>query len=256
MEKMGKIFQKCLPFVGRFLLVLTFIEDAIRLIWQWDQQSKFLRRQGLTHGFEDAFLYLNILAQVIGAILVIFKIRVTPAIIGLITVMVAQGFVYSVFDSPKYVLTAFALTGGMLLAVADSSSSKKKSLFPGLPEMDQVERVARLQFFGRILFMCLLVSFFWNERSTWLTQIFIGIGLVVSLFVVFGFRAKMAAVALLVILLGLNLGINAWWDPRVAEYDRDFVKYEFFQVLSVGGGLLLLAHMGPGHISFDRKKLE
>lgn len=35
--------SRYLPAIGRFLIVVTFIEDAIRIITQWDDQLHYLK---------------------------------------------------------------------------------------------------------------------------------------------------------------------------------------------------------------------
>jgi len=72
--------------------------------------------------------------------------------------------------------------------------------------------------------------------------------------VVVGFKAKMSAVILVVLLSIFNLLVNNFWTLQPHHPQKDFAKYDFFQILSIVGGLLLLVNMGPGQFSVDEKK--
>lgn len=52
----------------------------------------------------------------------------------------------------------------------------------------------------------------------------------------------------------LQLFVNNWWSVHAAHPARDFLRYDFFQTLSIVGGLLLLVNMGPGGYSMDERK--
>ncbi|PVU88327.1 hypothetical protein BB561_005919 [Smittium simulii] len=68
--------------------------------------------------------------------------------------------------------------------------------------------------------------------------------------------ARYSAMVLTAILSVFNLIANNWWSIDFNNSERDFVKYDFFQVLSIVGGFLLLVNIGPGSFSVDEKKKD
>jgi len=80
------------------------------------------------------------------------------------------------------------------------------------------------------------------------------VGLAACIMVAVGFKAKWSASFLVVLLSIFNVFVNNWWSVHTAHPQRDFLKYDFFQTLSIVGGLILLVNMGPGGISVDAKK--
>ena len=48
--------------------------------------------------------------------------------------------------------------------------------------------------------------------------------------------------------------MNNFWTVHSAHPQRDFLRYDFFQTLSIVGGLILLVSIGPGGFSMDERK--
>lgn len=53
-----------LPALGRFLIVVTFIEDAVRIITQWNDQASYLNRyRGIPMIITQLFLIVNVIVR-------------------------------------------------------------------------------------------------------------------------------------------------------------------------------------------------
>lgn len=53
-----------LPALGRFLIVVTFLEDALRILTQWNDQLYYLQRhRGFMWGISHIFLLSNVIVS-------------------------------------------------------------------------------------------------------------------------------------------------------------------------------------------------
>ncbi|KAK2760783.1 hypothetical protein FQN54_002021 [Arachnomyces sp. PD_36] len=243
-----------LPAIGRFLIVVTFLEDALRIITQWNDQLLYLNEfrhipSGLTH----LFLILNVMAMTSCSFMVIARKHSDYAVGGLLSVVVLQALGYGLIFDLNFFLRNLSVVGGLLMVLSDSWV--RKTFAPaGLPQIDEKDRKMYFQLAGRVLLIFLFIGFvFAGSWSFWrvLVSLF---GLVACVMVVVGFKAKWSAVILVVLLSVFNVLVNNFWTLHARHPHKDFAKYDFFQILSIVGGLLLLVNMGPGQFSVDEKK--
>lgn len=107
---------------------------------------------------------------------------------------------------------------------------------------------------GVFVFWVLTFFFFFNLPSLQILQNIVGTALIIL--VAIGFKTKLAALTLVIWLFGINIYFNAFWTIPAYKPMHDFLKYDFFQTMSVIGGLLLVVALGPGGVSMDEKKKE
>ncbi|KAI2790951.1 Surfeit locus protein [Penicillium oxalicum] len=204
-----------LPAIGRFLIVVTFIEDSLRILTQWSDQLVYLRDFGrFPWGITHMFLIINVIAMSVCSFLVIARKRTEYAVAGLLGVVITK-----VLDM-----------------------------------LDEKDRKMYVQFAGRVLLIFLFIGFvFSGSWSFWRIVVSL-FGLVACVMVIVGFKAKWSATILVVLLSVFNVLVNNFWTLHPHHPHKDFAKYDFFQILSIVGGLLLLVNMGPGQLSMDEKK--
>ena len=80
------------------------------------------------------------------------------------------------------------------------------------------------------------------------------IGIVLIILVAIGYKTKLVSVIMVTWLNILNFAMHNFWAERVKSIKHDFKKYDFFQTLTVIGGLLQLIIHGPGTVSIDESK--
>ncbi|KAI9827488.1 MAG: hypothetical protein M1832_004838 [Thelocarpon impressellum] len=243
-----------LPAIGRFLIVVTFLEDALRIITQWSDQLTYLHDfRRIPHGLTHLFLLVNVLAMTTSSVLVIGRKHSEYAVAGLLGVVVTQALGYGLIFDLNFFLRNLSVMGGLLMVLSDSWV-RKRFAPAGLPQIDEKDRKMYFQLAGRVLLIFLFVGFVfagkWNVGRVLVSVV----GFVACIMVVVGFKAKWSAVLLVLILSIFNLLVNNFWTLHTTHPHKDFAKYDFFQILSIVGGLLLLVNMGPGQFSVDEKK--
>ncbi|KAJ3321713.1 hypothetical protein HDU76_014036 [Blyttiomyces sp. JEL0837] len=256
LEQIAQPIKPYLPTIARFLLVITFLEDSLRITTQWTDQKYYLRRyRGFPVVTADIFLIMNVLAMVSCSVLAIMKKYTEYAVAGLFAVVVSQSLGYGLIFDSSFLFRTLSVCGGLLMLLADGlMSSKRRTIFAGLPSISETDRTTYIQLFGRILLVFLFMSFIFAGEITLVRLIVALISFVGCVMVVIGFKAKWSALMLITFLSISNVVLNNWWSLHHNHPQRDFQKYDFFQNLSIMGGFLLLVNMGPGGLSMDEKK--
>ncbi|KAG2233209.1 hypothetical protein INT48_007629 [Thamnidium elegans] len=248
-----------LPAISRFLIVATFYEDALRILWQWSDQVMYLELARFFPGYTaHIFLGFNAISMLVFATCIILKRQVGPSVAVLATVIIGQAIAYGLLFDLMFFLRNLSVTGGLLLCMSESILRKrtKHTVFASLPQLTENERHKYFQLAGRVLLVLLFIGFIFNGEWNFVRMIVSLVGLAACCMVVVGFRAKWSATFLVSLLCIINMFVNNWWSVNHSNYKRDFLRYDFFQCLSIMGGLLLLVSIGPGGLSYDEKKKE
>ncbi|GAA5973027.1 hypothetical protein JCM11641_000369 [Rhodosporidiobolus odoratus] len=257
LDQLARPIRPWLPGIGRFLIVVTFLEDAMRILTQLGDQNYYLQKhRGFPWGISHLFLWINVITMLTCSVSIILKRYPLPSTVGLVSVVLAQGFGYGLIFDLTFFLRNLSVMGGLLMTLSDSLSAKKSSIVGNLHGLgaNEQERKKYFQLAGRVLLVFLFLGFVFNGQTGVAHGAVSVSGLVACLFVAVGYKAKQSALFLTVVLTMFNFTVNAWWRVHKAHPQRDFLKYDFFQTLSIVGGLLLLVNLGAGDFAVESKK--
>merc|ERR1712076_19890 len=252
-DKVTRHGKHVLPHLARLCLVSTFFEDGVRMWVQWSEQREYMDISwGCGWFLATLFVVLNLVGQLGGVAMVLVRIKVDIACGLLFFIVVLRTIAYSILWDMQFLFRNLALVGALLLVLAESRS-EGKSLFPGVPNLGENKPKEMMQLIGRILLVFMFVTLLRFDTSP--MQILQNVvGSILMILVTVGYKTKLSAFVLTLWLFVLNVYFNAFWTIDYRKPMRDFLKYDFFQTLSVIGGLLMLISLGPGGVSMDEHK--
>lgn len=243
-----------IPHVARVCLLSTFIEDGFRMWFQWDEQERYMEDVwscGAILG--HLFVIVNLLGQLIPSGFIVARKFAEYNLYVLFGIVVIQTFAYSIIYEIRFLMRNLALIGGLLLLLAECKH-ENKSLFAGVPSMSSsVQPRSYFQLSGRILLILMFISLFHFDLHFVRLFVMVFEAALMTLVAV-GYKTKLSAMILCVWLFIMNFMFNNFWSIPYGRPYRDFLKYDFFQTLSIVGGLLMVVALGPGGVSMDEQK--
>merc|ERR1711934_1345234 len=252
-DKVTRHSKHVLPHIARFCLVSTFFEDVVRMWVQWSEQREYMDISwGCGWFIATMFVVINLIGQLGAVAMVLTRFKVEIACGILFFIVVLQTIAYSILWDLQFLFRNLALCGALLLVLAESRV-EGRSLFPGVPSLGENKPKEYLQLTGRILLVFMFVTLLRFDTSPMMiVQNVVGSALMIL--VTIGYKTKLSALVLVLWLKVLNFYFNAFWSIPAYKPMRDFLKYDFFQTLSVIGGLLMVVSLGPGGVSMDEHK--
>lgn len=168
---------------------------------------------GITH----LFLIFNVIAMTSCSVLVIIRKYSEYAVGGLLAVVVTQALGYGLIFDLNFFLRNLSVMGGLLMVLSDSWV-RKRGGFAGLPSIDEKDRKKYIQLAGRVLLIFLFIGFVFSGEWTFVRIIVSLFGLVACVMVAIGFKAKISAVMLVMLLSVFNVLVNNFWTVSRARY--------------------------------------
>lgn len=251
-----KPLRPYVPAIGRAFIIATFYEDSLRIMSQWLEQLYYLHHyRHIWRWFSVVFLLANISVMTVASTLLVLRKKPFAVTLALVGVVVAQGMGYGLIFDPQFILRNLLVVGGLILAFSDAMVTDKRALnIAGLPMLNNNDNKKYYLLAGRLLLVLLFLGFVFSASTSFFRIIIIISGFLACVSIIVGYKTKFFAAVLVVMLFTYNMFVNTFWNFPKDDAARDFLKYEFFQTLSIVGGLLIIVNAGAGELSIDEKK--
>lgn len=247
------------PFITRVLLVSAFVEDAFRTLLEYRSQLYFLKRE-LSIPTVLGFILIGASTTVtfIGSAMVFFKKAEKKGAILLLGAVIYQQIVYG-RHSPitsgnfGFLVRNLCLIGTLMLIMTSRRIKDGLPALPGLPETGSKDSSRdNIALVTRFLVGLLCVEMFDVIGWTWA---FIIIPICFS--VLIGYKTDVMALLLTTFYTVATITSKQFWfiDETHAQavFERDVMRFEFLQTISIMSGLVTLIMSGPGALSLDEK---
>jgi len=246
--------------LARLFLLSTFIDDAYRMVTQWDTQVYHINTEWKAEPWVGtAFVVFNLIAQVIPCTFIFFNgICKLPnwfiqmCLLILIFVVLIQSVAYHVLWNMEFFFRNLAVIGALCLVGAEATDpepTKGGILDTGVEAEDDAETADILRLSGRVLVSLMFVTLTKFDTYSRISLEIVGVILLAC--IVLGFKTRLSAVTLFVLLVAENITLNDFFMHEPDDHMHDFKKFNFFQALTVTGGLMMLVALGPGSVSLD-----
>lgn len=169
------------------------------------------------------FLIFNVITMSTCSTLVIMRRYSEYAVGGLLAVVIVQALGYGLIFDLNFFLRNLSVMGGLFMVLGDSAVKKTRA-FAGLPDIDEKDKKMYIQLSGRVLLIFLFIGFVFSGE--WgLGRIIVSLfGFLACVMVVVGFKAKLSAVLLVLLLSIFNVLVNNFWTVSMVSW---FLQHKY-----------------------------
>ncbi|KAM8703595.1 hypothetical protein ACLKA7_008249 [Drosophila subpalustris] len=255
-DEVSRRSRHVLPIVARLFLTATFLEDALRMWLHFSEYLEYLQLQLNCSELLSVFVVIvNLIGQLLGSVLVLFRVWVNLAVLLLGGMLLLQVQLHMVPWQLQLLLRSAALLGGLLLLHVETQEQRLcgtgAEAGAGVPLLVNRRPQHLMRLAGRALLACMYLTLLRFELCI-PAVVLNSFGVMLMAFIVLGYRTRLAALTLALLLTLWNLFSNSWW--LIHDASGDLFKYNCFHTLSVVGGLLHDAVLGPGQVSLEQYK--